>query len=660
MADDDGGGSPGFLGVEVITSSESSKSIESSKGGSESSESSKGGALFFSAACIPNAHKPQAPHFASLTMRVDRGHHCLVVGGTAARRAAVFKALLGTHALGGGLAGVVSPGAGAGPSASGALIHVSSRPYVKPGSSLWDALIFPHDKTQSLKRGVGERQLAAVLRRLDFGFLLARAADDWGRVVDWAKVLGAGELYALALARLVYHSPPFALLDDATCLRADQLRQLFAIARRHHVTLVVASAAPDPFDPARRGAPPVECLAEFTRALRLADDDDGGWAFCGFGYAPQRAAFGCDEPCDFVWADADADALPPSSASSAASAADLRLRRRVSALSQCSTTERRWLTTTQAAEPADASRRQSRVVSPTLTARSSLSDINADGSIGRALSARAAMLLLPATPTSDCADSCEPPGSSSSATPSHPSSRASSAAHSSSSRSSDYEPPSGKSEPPSAKSESLDPVVVPVSALPIAVSETEPVFSPAKNPYARPKNVQRSRPSLSLFSAAKQQQPPSPAADVSRRPFSRNGEEGDDQSAEAKDEGAKAAAGIATPITPITPTTTAFAAAPAAKIRQVSATVAPPPSAGSAAASNSTPSRIPRPPSSVSRVDRTSQQIDSSSVTSLMATLSITSGGGGSAMATTTTKLSTAGDADQLTLDEFTAALNNM
>ncbi|KAJ2459941.1 hypothetical protein GGF42_001154, partial [Coemansia sp. RSA 2424] len=354
----------------------------------------------------------------------------------------------------------------------------------------------------------------------------------------------------------------------------------------------------------------------------------------------------------------------------------------------CSTTERRWLTTTQAAEPADASRRQSRVVSPTLTARSSLSDINADGSIGRALSSRAAMLLLPATPTSDCADSCEPPGSSSSATPSHPSSRASSAAHSSSSRSSDYEPPSGKSEPPSgksqppsgkseppganseppgakseppaAKSESLDPVVVPVSALPIAVSETEPVFSPAKNPYARPKNVQRSRPSLSLFSAAKQQPPPSPAADVSRRPFSRNGEEGDDQSAEAKDEGAKAAAGTATPITPITPTTTAFAAAPAAKIRQVSATMAPPPSVGSAAASNSTPSRIPRPPSSVSRVDRTSQQIDSSSVTSLMATLSITSGGGGPAMATTTTKLSTAGDADQLTLDEFTAALNNM
>ncbi|KAJ2458472.1 ATP-binding cassette sub- D member 3 [Coemansia sp. RSA 2424] len=653
MADDDGG-SPGFLGVEVITSSESVNSSESS------GESSKGGTLFFSAACIPNAHKPQAPHFASLTMRVDRGHHCLVVGGTAARRAAVFKALLGTQALGGGLAGVVSPGAGLSP--SGALIHVSSRPYVKPGSSLWDALIFPHDKTQSLKRGVGERQLAAVLRRLDFGFLLARAADDWGRVVDWAKVLGAGELYALALARLVYHSPPFALLDDPACLRADQLRQLFAIARRHHVTLVVASAAPDPFDPARRGAPPVECLAEFTRALRLAEGDDGGsgWAFCGFGYAPQRAAFGCDEPCDFVWADADADTLPQSSANSAAaSAADLRLRRRVSALSQCSTTERRWLTTTQAAEPADASRRQSRVVSPTLTARSSLSDINADCSIGRALSARAAMLLLPATPTSDCADSCEPPGSSSSATPSHPSSRASSAAHSSS-RTSDYEPPSGKSEPLAAKSESLDPLVVPISALPVAVSvsETEPVFSPAKNPYARPKNVQRSRPSLSLFSAAKQQPPPSPAADVNQRPFSRNGEEGDDQSAEAKDEGAKAAAGIATPITPITPTT-AFAAAPAAKTRQVSATMAPPPSVGSAAAS-STPSRIPRPPSSVSRVDRTSQQIDSSSVTSLMATLSITNGGGGPIMATTTTKLSTAGDADQLTLDEFAAALNNM
>ncbi|KAJ2810518.1 hypothetical protein GGI24_007000, partial [Coemansia furcata] len=188
------------------------------------------------------------------------------------------------------------------------------------------------------------------------------------------------------------------------------------------------------------------------------------------------------------------------------------------------------------------------------------------------------------------------------------------------------------------------------------------VFSPAKNPYARPKNYQRSRPSLSLF-ASKQAsapeskqaaQPATPAAaDTNRRPFSRNGEEEGEQSKDAEEGTAAAAA----PITPITPT--AFVAesplrSSAAKIRQVSAT----PSVGSGS-----PSRIPRPPSSVSRIDRTSQQADSASVTSLMATLTISSDNSGGVPA----KLfsSTAGDSEYagqqpLTLDEFTAALNNM
>ncbi|KAJ2740950.1 ATP-binding cassette sub- D member 3 [Coemansia sp. BCRC 34301] len=540
MTSDGRAGSPGFLGVQVITS-DSTGNVSSEAGKREASDS----AVFFSGARIPNTQKPQEAHFAALTMRVDRGHHCLVVGGTAARRQAVFKALLGTQPISTGVVG-----------APPSLIHVSSRPYVKPGSSLWDLLIFPHDKTQSIKRGVRERHLAAVLHALDAEYLLSRASDDWGRVVDWAKVLGAKELYVLALARLVYHSPPFALLDDTACLRADQVLALLGIARRHRITLIVASSDPDPFDPRliHTESPLMAGIAEFSRALRLSNDDES-WAFCAFGYAAQRPAFD-DEPADYLWA--------------AAESRDLRLRRRVSALSQCSTTERRWL---MATDNADSSRRQSRVVSPTLTARSSMSDINAVVdpalSIGRAL-AKSSLLL-------------SPPLSSSSSS--------------------------------SGADESVAPEVLPVAVSEESRAAGEPsVFSPAKNPYARPKNYQRSRPSLSLFSSAKQQ-------DVSRRPFSRNGEEEEEEGQGVKE------------VAPITPV---------AKIRHVSSTSVGEPS----------PSRIPRPPSSVSRIDRASPQTDASSVTSLMATLSIGA-----------PKLSPAADysAQQLPLDdEFTAALNNM
>ncbi|KAJ2690746.1 ATP-binding cassette long-chain fatty acid transporter pxa2 [Coemansia spiralis] len=642
MVEDGRADSPGFLGIQVISSGSSSD-----KGGDTGRRENSESGLYFEGAHIPNGQKPQAPHFASLTMRVDCGHHCLIVGGTLARRQAVFKALLGTQTVIGGLVG--SPTS---------TIHVSSRPYIKPGSSLWDLIIFPHDKTQSIKRGVSERHLAAILRLMDFEFLLTRADDDWGRVVDWAKVLGAGELYALALARLVYHSPPFALLDDISCLRGDQIRQLFTIARRHHITLVIASSDPDPFDPlARRSESPLlACIAEFTRALRLSDSGD--WIYCSFGYASQRGAFD-DEPCDLIWGMASGDS---------------RLRRRVSALSQCSTTERRWLMATESA--GDSSRRQSRVVSPTLTARSSMSDMNAadfvSPSIGRAL-AKSALLLLPAS--TDAADTRSQVGSPG------PASLGSTSRTSSAGRS-DYEPIVAAAAAEAQDAQSLPLAAMPptpVSAIPQkvdspmesgsvkqtsnqtqqqSVAEQPSVFSPAKNPYARPKNYQRSRPSLSLFAskqaASEPKQVVQPAmvtpitADTSRRPFSRNGEEEGEQSKDVE-------VGTA-PITPITPT--AFVAesplrAPSAKARQVSAT--PSISSGSI-------SRIPRPPSSVSRIDRTSQQPDSASVTSPMATLSI---GGSPAVSDAPAKTMLAGDSDYagqqpLTLDEFTAALNNM
>ncbi|KAJ2812337.1 hypothetical protein FBU31_007613, partial [Coemansia sp. 'formosensis'] len=370
-------------------------------------------------------------------------------------------------------------------------------------------------------------------------------------------------------------------------------------------------------------------------------------------------------PCDLIWG----------------MAGDSRLRRRVSALSQCSTTERRWLMASESSVTAgDSSRRQSRVVSPTLTARSSMSDMNGPDpiaprmlSIDRALAKSALLLSQPAI---DSAETHSQVGSSG------PASLGSTSRTSSAGRS-EYEPIVAAVT--SAASDAQDVQLLPptpVSAIPRKAdsfmesdsgkqltnqAQQEPVdqtsvFSPAKNPYARPKNYQRSRPSLSLF-ASKQvsasepkqaAQPATPAAaDTNRRPFSRNGEEEDEQSKDAEEGTAAAAA----PITPITPT--AFVAesplrSSAAKVRQVSAT----PSIGSGS-----PSRIPRPPSSVSRIDRTSQQADSASVTSLMATLTISSDNSSGMSA----KLfsSTAGDSEYagqqpLTLDEFTAALNNM
>ncbi|KAJ2476520.1 ATP-binding cassette long-chain fatty acid transporter pxa2 [Coemansia sp. RSA 2131] len=371
-------GEAGYLGVKVI----SSKLDDSLDANAETARWEESSTIEFTHARIGTASEV---HFAELGAHIEQGQHTLVVGGTRARRAALSAVLLGNTEL--LLSGVVRA-----PRAHRGVASVSmGRPYVRSGSSLWDLLVFPHDKAQSQRRGVEERHLSELLRFLGFESLLHRVADDWARVVDWAKVLDRRERAALALCRLLYHAPPFALVDDdaLSALLPAQVRQVFGAANLHHVTIIVMADA-DPFD----ASPPtsssssatlladsvasvdpaspsgyVASIGEFSRALRLRGS--GGWEFCSFGYA-SRAAFDVHAQRRWVWArDAHVGREMRS-----------RLQRRTSTLSQCSTTERRWLVTPEfpLSPSADRSaspmsrRQSSRVVSPALTARSSVSD----------------------------------------------------------------------------------------------------------------------------------------------------------------------------------------------------------------------------------------------------------------------------------------------
>ncbi|KAJ2817282.1 ATP-binding cassette long-chain fatty acid transporter pxa2, partial [Coemansia erecta] len=381
----------GYLGVKVISSWAGDTAAATTTEGVDGVEArweETSDAIEFAQARIGDA---RAVHIDELGVRIEQGQHTLVVGGTRPRRAALSAVLLGSTAH-------LVHGVMRSPRAHRGVVSVSmGRPYVRAGSSLWDLLVFPHDKSQSQRRGVEERHLDELLRFLGFESLLARVGDDWARVVDWAKVLDRRDRAALALCRLLYHAPPFALVDNdaLAALLPTQVRQVLGAANMHHVTLVVL-ADTDPFD----ASPPssssssatltadaatsspdaaatsspgfIACLGEFSRALRLRPNC--GWEFCSFGYgSPARAAFDATTEKRWVWTH---------DARGGRRELRARLQRRTSTLSQCSTTERRWLMTPEfplspgaerSASPM--SRRQSsRVVSPVLSARSSVSD----------------------------------------------------------------------------------------------------------------------------------------------------------------------------------------------------------------------------------------------------------------------------------------------
>jgi ATP-binding cassette subfamily D (ALD) protein 3 len=57
-------------------------------------------------------------------------------------------------------------------------------------------------------------------------------------VKDWYAVLSGGEKQRLAMARLYYHRPKFAVLDECTSAVSDDMRhRLYALCREKGITV---------------------------------------------------------------------------------------------------------------------------------------------------------------------------------------------------------------------------------------------------------------------------------------------------------------------------------------------------------------------------------------------------------------------------------------
>jgi len=90
------------------------------------------------------------------------------------------------------------------------VFFVPQKPYMVLGT-LRDQLIYPHTATPD---DTSDSKLLKYMEMANLTYLLDRFKFD--DVAIWNSVLSPGEQQRLAFARLFYHSPDFAILDEST------------------------------------------------------------------------------------------------------------------------------------------------------------------------------------------------------------------------------------------------------------------------------------------------------------------------------------------------------------------------------------------------------------------------------------------------------------
>jgi len=143
----------------------------------------------------------------ALNFEVKRGMNTIVVGPNGSGKSSLFRILGELWPLFGGT--LYKP-------AQDKLFYVPQRPYMAIGT-LRDQVIYPHTIEQMSDRGgVTDTNLAEILSKVKLEYLLARSDRGWDQVDDWMDVLSGGEKQRVAMARMFYHAPQFAILDECT------------------------------------------------------------------------------------------------------------------------------------------------------------------------------------------------------------------------------------------------------------------------------------------------------------------------------------------------------------------------------------------------------------------------------------------------------------
>ncbi|KZT10351.1 uncharacterized protein LAESUDRAFT_721687 [Laetiporus sulphureus 93-53] len=202
-----------------------------------------------------------------LSLALRKGEHLMITGSNGVGKTAVARVLAGLWAAQGGGEVRIPPGR------KGVFV-VPQRSYMVTGSLL-DQIIYPHSYPEFLESGKTEEDLLKILTAANLAYLPAREGG-WFTRKEWRDVLSGGEKQRMGLARVFYHRPKFAVLDECTsAVSSDVEGRMYEHAKSLGITLITISLRPS-------------LMRYHTQLLTLEGDGTGKWTLSRMGTAEER------------------------------------------------------------------------------------------------------------------------------------------------------------------------------------------------------------------------------------------------------------------------------------------------------------------------------------------------------------------------------------